>query len=180
MIIDVFNHLFPRNFYDRYIDGPGALPDIGKRVRNVPTIVDLDARFKEYDQKLRAVPTMNVALTVVAAFLDGFAAQDVRDRDEQRARVARPVGVPQQGEAHVRCGGHITRDRVAQYLKLYISFLQVLASFLTFHVTWPGLLLSAMSWIKGTLFLDVVQLPDRKSTRLNSSHTDISRMPSSA
>ena len=34
--------------------------------------VDLDARFREYDQKLRAVPTMNVALTVVAAFLDGL------------------------------------------------------------------------------------------------------------
>jgi hypothetical protein len=53
----------------------------------------------------------------------------------------------------------LTRDRIAQYLKLYISFLQVLASFVTFNVTWPSLLLNAMSWIKGTLFLDVVQLP---------------------
>jgi hypothetical protein len=53
----------------------------------------------------------------------------------------------------------LTKDRITQYLKLYISFFQVVASFLTFHVQWPSLLLSAMSWIKGTLFLDVVQLP---------------------
>lgn len=34
--------------------------------------LDLDARFKEYDEKLKAVPSMNVGLTVVAAFLDGL------------------------------------------------------------------------------------------------------------
>ena len=32
----------------------------------------------------------------------------------------------------------------------------------------------------GATRTDFVELPDRKSTRLNSSHTDISRMPSSA
>jgi hypothetical protein len=53
----------------------------------------------------------------------------------------------------------LTKDRITQYLKLYISFFQVVSSFLTFHVKWPSLLLSAMSWIKGTLFLDIVQLP---------------------
>jgi carboxyl-terminal processing protease len=34
--------------------------------------VDLDARFKEYDQKLKTAPTMNAGLTLVAAFLDGL------------------------------------------------------------------------------------------------------------
>ena len=53
----------------------------------------------------------------------------------------------------------LSAQRITQYLKLYISFFQVLASFLTFHVTWPALLLSAMAWLKGTLFLDVIQLP---------------------
>jgi hypothetical protein len=53
----------------------------------------------------------------------------------------------------------LTRDRITQYLKLYISFSQVVSSFLTFHVQWPSLLLSTMAWIKGTLFLDIVQLP---------------------
>ena len=53
----------------------------------------------------------------------------------------------------------LTTDRLTQYLKLYISFFQVFSSFLTFHVTWPAILSSTMTWIKGTLFLDALQLP---------------------
>lgn len=34
--------------------------------------VNLDARFKEYDEKLKTTPTVNAGLTVVAAFLDGL------------------------------------------------------------------------------------------------------------
>lgn len=34
--------------------------------------VDLDARFKEYDEKLKTAPTMNAGLSIVAAFLDGL------------------------------------------------------------------------------------------------------------
>src|SRR6516165_9403246 len=50
MKIDVFNHLFPRRFFDQYIDCPGAPKDIGKRVRAMPTVVDLDARFRVMDE----------------------------------------------------------------------------------------------------------------------------------
>lgn len=50
MKIDVFNHLFPRRFYEQYIDCPGGPKDIGKRVRAMPTVVDLDARFKVMDE----------------------------------------------------------------------------------------------------------------------------------
>ena len=48
MKIDIFNHLFPQAFFDRYIDK--GLPDIGKRVKAMPTIVKLDARFKVMDE----------------------------------------------------------------------------------------------------------------------------------
>jgi predicted TIM-barrel fold metal-dependent hydrolase len=48
MKIDIFNHLFPKEYFDKYIDT--GLPDIGKRVRAMPTIVDLDARFKVMDE----------------------------------------------------------------------------------------------------------------------------------
>src|SRR5215831_19460326 len=48
MKIDLFNHLFPQRFFDEYIDK--GMPDIGKRVRNMPTIVNLDARFKVMDE----------------------------------------------------------------------------------------------------------------------------------
>ena len=50
MKIDIFNHIFPQKYFDEYIAGPKALPDIGKRVRNMPTIVNLDARFKVMDE----------------------------------------------------------------------------------------------------------------------------------
>jgi predicted TIM-barrel fold metal-dependent hydrolase len=46
--IDIFNHLFPQAYFDKYIDT--GLPDIGKRVRAMPTIVNLDARFKVMDE----------------------------------------------------------------------------------------------------------------------------------
>lgn len=34
--------------------------------------IDLAARFKEYDNKLKAAPSMNAGLTLIAAFLDGL------------------------------------------------------------------------------------------------------------
>ena len=53
----------------------------------------------------------------------------------------------------------LTRERIGHYLKLYVSYFQVVSSFLTFSVKWPDLLRNSMTWIKGTLFLDVLQLP---------------------
>lgn len=48
MKIDLFNHLFPKAFFDKYIDT--GIKDIGKRVRSMPTILDLDARFRVMDE----------------------------------------------------------------------------------------------------------------------------------
>ena len=58
MKIDIFNHVFPRNFFDKYIATGGR--DIGKRVANVPVGVDLDFRFKVMDEfeGLRQVITL--------------------------------------------------------------------------------------------------------------------------
>ncbi len=48
MKIDIFNHIFPQTFFDKYIEN--GLPDIGKRVKNMPSIVNLDVRFKIMDE----------------------------------------------------------------------------------------------------------------------------------
>ena len=48
---------------------------------------------------------------------------------------------------------------IAPYLKLYVTFFQILSSFMTFGVTWPPLLLSMMKWLKSTIFLDILTLP---------------------
>ena len=50
MKIDIFNHLFPRRFFNEYINTPSGPKDIGKRVREAATIVDLDARFRVMDE----------------------------------------------------------------------------------------------------------------------------------
>ena len=50
MKIDLFNHIFPKSFFDKYIDRGSAGRDIGKRVANIRTIVDVDARLKILDE----------------------------------------------------------------------------------------------------------------------------------
>ena len=50
MKIDIFNHIFPKIFYDKMIEVAPNYKDIGKRVREVPVLVDLEARFRVMDQ----------------------------------------------------------------------------------------------------------------------------------
>ena len=49
MKIDIFNHIFPKSYFDKMVKiAPGA-KDMHKRVRNVPSIVDLKERFRMMD-----------------------------------------------------------------------------------------------------------------------------------
>jgi len=50
MKIDIFNHIFPKTFFDRHIAAGRAGRDMGKRVSNIQTIFDVDARLKVLDQ----------------------------------------------------------------------------------------------------------------------------------
>jgi predicted TIM-barrel fold metal-dependent hydrolase len=50
MKIDIFNHIFPKKFFDKYIDAGQGGKDIGKRVSNIQTIVDVDSRFRILDE----------------------------------------------------------------------------------------------------------------------------------
>ena len=47
--IDIFNHIFPTKYYDKMMEVAPNLPNMGKRVREVPVLVDLDLRFKMMD-----------------------------------------------------------------------------------------------------------------------------------
>ncbi|MFZ7110985.1 MAG: amidohydrolase family protein [Desulfatiglandales bacterium] len=49
MKIDIFNHIFPKGYFAKMIEANPNFKDIGKRVRNVPVLVDLDKRFKVMD-----------------------------------------------------------------------------------------------------------------------------------
>ena len=48
--IDIFNHLFPKSFFDKMIKVAPNQKDIGKRVQTIPVIVDLEKRFRVMDQ----------------------------------------------------------------------------------------------------------------------------------
>lgn len=48
--IDCFNHFFPKPLWDRMLSAEGAARDIGKRMRGVPAIYDLDERFRVVDR----------------------------------------------------------------------------------------------------------------------------------
>jgi len=50
MKIDIFNHIFPKKFYQKMMEIAPAHKDMGKRVREVPVLYDLDARFRVMDQ----------------------------------------------------------------------------------------------------------------------------------
>ncbi|MBI3941059.1 MAG: amidohydrolase family protein [Acidobacteria bacterium] len=50
MKIDVFNHIFPERFFKTMMEVAPGHKDMGKRVRNVPTLVDLNARFRMMDK----------------------------------------------------------------------------------------------------------------------------------
>lgn len=48
--IDVFNHIIPRRYFDRMNELAPGLADIGKRVRNIPVLVDVDERLRVVEQ----------------------------------------------------------------------------------------------------------------------------------
>ena len=50
MKIDLFNHIFPKEFFDKYIKAGAAGKDIGKRMQNIATIIDVDARLRVLDE----------------------------------------------------------------------------------------------------------------------------------
>ena len=50
MKLDIFNHIFPKKFFDRMLRDNSHIKDMGKRVRDIPVLYDLDERFRMMDQ----------------------------------------------------------------------------------------------------------------------------------
>ena len=49
-IIDIYCHIFPERFFQEMTRVAPKLENIGKRLRGVTKLFDLDTRFKEMDQ----------------------------------------------------------------------------------------------------------------------------------
>jgi predicted TIM-barrel fold metal-dependent hydrolase len=76
MKIDIFNHFFPKRYFDEYINLGASLKDLGKRVQSMPTIADLDARFRVMDE----FGEYKQFLTLAAPPLEALAAPDKTPR----------------------------------------------------------------------------------------------------
>jgi aminocarboxymuconate-semialdehyde decarboxylase len=50
MKIDAFTHIFPKRYWDRMVEVAPNGRDMHKRVRAIPSIVDLDVRFRLMDE----------------------------------------------------------------------------------------------------------------------------------
>ena len=50
MKIDIFNHFFPKRFFDDFVDVGSGFKDMGKRVQNIGTAFDLDQRLRVMDE----------------------------------------------------------------------------------------------------------------------------------
>jgi predicted TIM-barrel fold metal-dependent hydrolase len=48
--LDVFNHILPERFFAEFLRIAPGMKDMGKRSRNLPTMYDLDARFRMMDE----------------------------------------------------------------------------------------------------------------------------------
>ncbi len=48
--IDAFNHFFPKRYYDALLETPAGAKDLGKRVRGIPALSDIDQRLRVVEQ----------------------------------------------------------------------------------------------------------------------------------
>jgi aminocarboxymuconate-semialdehyde decarboxylase len=58
--IDIFNHFYPKRFYDQYVNVGASFKDMGKRVQAIGHIADIDQRLRAMDEwsDLRQVLTL--------------------------------------------------------------------------------------------------------------------------
>ena len=68
MKIDVFNHIFPQRFFDAFLEAAPGLKDMGKRVRNIATIANLDARFRMMDEFGEYTQVISLASPPIESF----------------------------------------------------------------------------------------------------------------
>ena len=78
--IDVFNHIFPPRYVERMKDVAPNFKDVGKRVRGVPMLVDLDVRFEIMDEHEDYQQILSIATPPVDAYASPPDAIDLAQR----------------------------------------------------------------------------------------------------
>jgi predicted TIM-barrel fold metal-dependent hydrolase len=66
--LDVFNHIYPAPYFERMMKVAPDYKDIGKRMRNVPMLVDLDVRFRVMDGFDEYQQVLSIATPPIEAY----------------------------------------------------------------------------------------------------------------
>ena len=100
-IIDIYTHIFPERFFQEMDRAAPNLGNIGKRLRGITKLFDLDARFKEMDQygdyrqiislpnpAIEDIATPQIGMTL-ARIVDGLRADQAADQFGPEGRFMR-------------------------------------------------------------------------------------------
>ncbi|HEY6254629.1 MAG TPA: amidohydrolase family protein [Xanthobacteraceae bacterium] len=63
--IDAFNHFFPKRYYEALLETPAAAKDLGKRVRGIPALSNLDERCRVVEMFDDYVQVLSLGLPAV-------------------------------------------------------------------------------------------------------------------
>jgi hypothetical protein len=66
LYIDAFNHFFPQRFFAGVLETPAAQKDMGKRIRGIPALGDLEKRLEIVD----SFPDYNQILSLAMPAID--------------------------------------------------------------------------------------------------------------
>ena len=86
MRIDAFNHFFPKKYFEMLL--ASGIPDIGKRVSEVPALHDLDLRLKIVD----SFPDYAQVLSLPMPSLEALSKGDPKRALEEIHRLLKPNG----------------------------------------------------------------------------------------
>jgi aminocarboxymuconate-semialdehyde decarboxylase len=75
--IDIFNHIYPAAYYARLMQVAPNYKDIGKRMRNIPMLADLDERFRVMDSFAEYQQVLSLPTPPIENIASGTAAQDL-------------------------------------------------------------------------------------------------------
>jgi predicted TIM-barrel fold metal-dependent hydrolase len=79
--IDIFNHFYPKRFYDQYVNLGASFKDMGKRVQAIGHIADIDQRLRAMDEW----PDLRQVLTLPQPPVESLAGPD---KTPEMARIA--------------------------------------------------------------------------------------------
>jgi hypothetical protein len=97
MRIDAYTHFFPKKFFDMLGEAAADYPDMGKRVRSLPALYDLDVRKKIVDghkdyQQILAYPQPPIEkFAKTGADIDAFC-RVINDGLSPKRRITSPAG----------------------------------------------------------------------------------------